>query len=199
MDLISDYDLFFLLEIRDADSSSFYEVCEALSGYECYLSERNGRSISKEAVGVFVRSSLDDSKLNDYIVDSVTLENSSFERLPVYFDVLDTRYLAVHLNPDDVYREMEALDGIASGYDGRVVALGDMNADCDYYSSGVDFYEWNWVIGDDEDTASGFKDCAYDRIIVSSGVSVINSGVVEIDPLVSDHNLVWVEIGRDTA
>jgi len=74
--------------------------------------------------------------------------------------------------------------------------LGDMNADCDYYSSGVDFSlddGWVWVIGDDADTASGFRDCAYDRII-TKGVDVVGGGVVEIDARVSDHHLVWVEV-----
>ena len=240
-DLISDYDLFFLLEIRDADGSSFDELCGALApkndsdgnfnpwdGYDCYLSERQGRSISKESVGVFYRRNLSVSGLNEYVGDDVPLgegENLStdehgraqtgeFERVPVWIDVFPEgvdgnlngiRFWVVHLNPDDVYREMEVLE-LAVGdtvygegdIDGAVV-IGDLNADCEYYSSGVDFSVedgWTWVIGDDADTTSGFSDCAYDRIIVSSGVGVLDSGVREIDARVSDHNLVWAEVGN---
>lgn len=195
VDLVSDYDLFFLLEIRDVDNSSFEELCGALVGYECYLSGRSGRSISKEAVGVFVKSDLSVSRFGEYEDDTIP---SVFERVPVWIDVLGVRYWAVHLNHEDVYREMEALEELVLGIGdlelGKIVVLGDMNADCDYYSSGVDFDSWNWVIGDDADTASGFKDCAYDRIIVSSSVDVVDGGVVDIDLAVSDHGLVWVEI-----
>ena len=220
VDLVSDYDLFFLLEIRDVDNSSFEELCGALVGYECYLSARSGRTISKEAVGVFVKNDLNVSRFGEYEDDTIP---SVFERAPVWIDVSlsprdnsgePVRYWAVHLNHDDVYREMEALEILVGenivarnsvpsnlGTDvpfssGKTIVLGDMNADCDYYSSGVDFDGWNWVIGDDADTASGFKDCAYDRIIVSSGVEVLGSGVVPIDSLVSDHNLVFVEVAR---
>ncbi|MBT7102382.1 hypothetical protein HN935_02615 [archaeon] len=198
VDLINQYDLFFLLEIRDVDGSSFYQLCKALDGYDCYLSDRSGRSVSKEAVGVFVKERSDNLVLNEY--DDV---EDYFEREPISVDVDGVRYWVVHLNPDDVYREMESLEEIVGVGDGKTVVIGDMNADCDYYTfagpgghdSGepVDFEDWDWVIGDDEDTTSGFSDCAYDRII-SSGVEVVSSGVREIDARVSDHNLVWVEV-----
>jgi len=193
VDLISDYDLFFLLEIRDADNSSFEELCSELDGYDCYLSGRSGRTISKEAVGVFARSDLGVLKLEEYN-DS----EDYFERVPVHIVVDGVMYWAVHLSLDDVYRELEALEVLVSSEEFVVssgtVVLGDMNADCDYYSSGVDFDSWDWVIGDDADTASGFKNCAYDRVITKN-VEVLDSGVREIDVRVSDHNLVWVEIG----
>jgi hypothetical protein len=230
VDLITEYDLFFLLEIRDADGSSFWEVCDALRGYECLISERSGRSVSKEAVGVFYRVGLnvsgfgdilgtdltdftdeegevDDFRFNGSVGGILPLGNENvgaFERAPVYLEVNGVSYFVVHLSPENVYREFEALEALVSG-DGyqvtgdRTVVIGDMNADCDYYSSGVDFSEedgWVWVIGDDADTASGFKDCAYDRIIVSSEVEVLGSGVVGIDGMVSDHNLVWARFAR---
>lgn len=221
VDLISGYDLFFLLEIRDVDGSSFDAVCEGLVGYECLISERSGRSVSKEAVGVFVRSGINAGELV-----SVGSEGS-FERVPVYLEVGGVSYFVVHLSPDDVYGEMEALETLVNNRapkgvppaqvasdesdkvgkmealeeivdrsEGKVVVIGDLNADCDYYS-GNDYFArgWDWVIGDDEDTTSGISDCAYDRIIVSEGVEVFDSGVVKIETGVSDHNLVFVELG----
>ena len=214
VDLVSGYDLFFLLEIRDKDGSSFREVCSGLEdyGYSCLVSERAGRSSSKEQVGVV----WDASVLNVSSVYSVEDEGDLFEREPVVV-LLDSKhqtgradspieFWVVHLKPANVSSELASLEraigddlvGQSSGEAMGTVVIGDLNADCDYYDreEGVHFDSWDWVIGDGEDTTTGRTDCAYDRIVVS-GVKVLGSGVVAIDEEVSDHHLVWARFAGD--
>lgn len=205
VDLIRDYDLFFLLEIRDKDGSSFEMVCDelVLYNYSCLVSERAGRSSSKEAVGI-VWNSLEVGVSEVWSVDD---EEDLFEREPVKLEVRSGEvgsegilFYVVHLKPNDVARELEALESVVedeaanyANFSGGAILIGDLNADCDYYSRGDDFVDWDWWISDEADTTTGATDCAYDRVI-SRGVEVLDSGVVEIDSEVSDHNLVWVEV-----
>lgn len=191
--LIGDYDLFFLLEIRDKDGSSFRKVCDSLVGYECYLSNRSGRSVSKEQVGVFWRN----ESLDVIGFGAVDDEEDLFEREPIFVELDNGMvFYVVHLKPEDVALEMGALEEVV-GEEDRVVLIGDFNADCDYYDDEVGGYfsSWNWVIGDGVDTTTGASDCAYDRVI-TKGVRVIDSGVVGIDEDVSDHKLVFLEVGN---
>lgn len=197
VDLVRDYDVLFLLEIRDKDGSSFDEVCNLTVGYSCLVSNRSGRSISKEQVGVFYRDGIN-------VTDYGEVEDSGdfFERDPfwVEFSFSDDRFYVLHLKPDDVSSELEALELVVSSkelvVDKDVVLIGDLNADCRYYSERVHFLDWDWVIGDGADTTVGKSDCAYDRVVVSEGVRVLGSGIVEVDSEVSDHHLIWVEIGE---
>jgi len=191
VDLVRDYDLFFLLEIRDKDGSSMIEVCDSLAAYNysCLVSERAGRSSSKEQVGVI----WDLNEVNVSYVYSVDDLNDSFEREPVVVESSAGTFWVVHLKPSNVSQELDALETMI---DEDVVLIGDLNADCDYYDADKEthFDSWDWVIGDEVDTTSGESDCAYDRV-VARNVDVIGSGVEEIDSEVSDHNLVWVRIG----
>jgi len=203
VDLIRGYDLFFLLEIRDKDGSSFDAVCDELVdyNYSCFVSERAGRSSSKEQVGVV----WDSARVNVSSVYSLNDSEDVFEREPVIVGTdFGHEFWVVHLKPDDVVSEMSALEDVvknrsadyADGADEGVVLIGDFNADCSYYSERAHFLDWRWLIGDEVDTTTGRTDCAYDRVVVSDSVNVIGSGVVEIEGEVSDHHLVFVEIGE---
>jgi len=194
VDLVRDYDLFFLLEIRDKDGSSFDSVCEALVeyNYSCLVSERAGRSSSKEQVGVIYRDGLNVSLVE--VLD----EGDFFEREPVVVVANGTTFYVLHLKPSDVSNELSSLEkvlGVRSQGLGGVVLIGDLNADCLYYDNDKEshFDSWDWWTGDGVDTTSGATDCAYDRV-VSRDVEVLGSGAVEIDEDVSDHNLIWVEL-----
>jgi deoxyribonuclease-1-like protein len=199
VDLIRGYDVFFLLEIRDLDGSSFDEVCLAMGeyNYSCVVSERSGRSSSKEAVGIF----WDGGKVNFSYVYSLNDSGDFFEREPVVvgFDGLP-EFWVLHLKPANVSSELEALEdavGVRDKEEGvrdGVVLIGDLNADCGYYSGRGHFLDWVWVVGDDVDTTVGATDCAYDRVVVSGSVEVKGWGVEEVGEDVSDHYLVWVEV-----
>ena len=188
-DLIEDYDLFFLLEIRDIDQSSFQQVCDSLTNYNCLISNRSGRSTSKEQIGVFYKN----ESLNIIEFKSLTDNEDKFEREPVFLK-LDNGLIfhIVHLKPTNVSQELTALEELVT----TGVLIGDFNADCDYYNNEEEIHldSWNWIIKDDADTTTTKTDCAYDRIIVANSIEVSDFGIVEIDEDVSDHKLIWAEI-----
>jgi hypothetical protein len=79
------------------------------------------------------------------------------------------------------------------------MVLGDLNADCTYYSPPKDtaFDSWFWVIGDGEDTTVASTNCAYDRILLNDDAKneYLGFGIDKnVTSDVSDHYLVWVEM-----
>jgi len=82
---------------------------------------------------------------------------------------------------------------------GNVVVIGDLNLDGNYDDGMAgDFEDWNYLIGDDEDTTVASSSNAYDRIIVNDDLldEVVSDGIdSSITSEQSDHYLVWIEIG----
>jgi len=196
--VIDDYDIVFVQEIRDIDTSAFYDLCNLLEGFECNASSRAGRSSSKEQYGVIYRQGIQIKEFNDFNPDS----EDRWERPPVEvtFDIggYDLIVYNIHTKPDDVSNEMDNLAEIVKTQ-GNIVVLGDLNADCDYYDSSkeLEFDNWNWVISDNQDTTSSSTNCAYDRIILNDDANAefVSYGIYSdgITKDVSDHYLVWVE------
>lgn len=194
---LTNYDIAFVQEIRDADGSSFMDLCSRLTNYNCQVSSRAGRSTSKEQYGIIYKKGIK-VEMKDYNPDL----QDRWERPPVAvtFDVNGYNFTAynIHTKPEDVPSELDNLESIVED-SGNKVVLGDLNADCNYYNNkGQDFGSWNWLIKDNQDTTVSRTDCAYDRIIVNSNMNneVITSGIYTngINSTISDHYLVWVEI-----
>jgi hypothetical protein len=188
-ELIKNYDIFFLQEIRDSDGSSFNELCQSMNDYKCYVSSRAGRSSSKEQYGVLYKKELN-ANFTDYNPD----DKDRWERPPLEANFKGLTIYTIHTKPDDVPNEINHLEEIVEDT-GRIIILGDLNADCDYYDNSKydDFDDWNWVILDDEDTTTGNTHCAYDRIIIND--EFVSYGINKnITKEVSDHYLVWIEI-----
>ncbi|KAL5960970.1 Deoxyribonuclease-1-like 2 [Taenia solium] len=91
--------------------------------------------------------------------------------------------LAVHIDPDDVKMEMDALYNVTlecqrSAGTQNLVILGDMNADCKYLSKWdrnalrlrTDHW-YKWLIEDGADTTVAKSDCAYDRLVLLSHIA----------------------------
>ena len=127
-----------------------------------------------------------------------------WERPPVELDLpqYNISIYNIHAKPDDVKNELKNLENTinsnANDYSNTII-LGDLNADCSYYTNDNKiFADYIWVISDNEDTTVSSTDCAYDRIIMSNnlGEKYISSGVFRnsITPEVSDHYLVWVKL-----
>ncbi len=99
--------------------------------------------------------------------------------------------IVVHIDPDDVFCELNALYGVIDGCLERVktkvrhdcfvsslknvLILGDMNADCRYLPLNLrnrlklrKDNSFKWLIGDEEDTTVGNTDCAYDRFVFAN-------------------------------
>ena len=198
-DIIDDYDIIFIQEIRNKDQTAFPKLCSLLSDYECRVSSRAGRSSSKEQYGVIYKEPIEITEFIDYNPDS----QDRWERPPikVTFDIDGYELVVynIHAKPDDVPNEMNFLEGVVQT-DGNVIIMGDLNADCTYYNPSAedDFEDWHWLIEDDEDTTVSSTDCAYDRIIINEDAyaEYTASGIYTtgIDSDVSDHYLVWIEL-----
>ena len=192
--IIDNYDIIFIQEIRDKDGSSFKELCFLLPNYQCEISSRAGRSSSKEQYGIIFKNGINLTELKDFNPD----EQDRWERPPIEatFQINETELIIynLHSKPDDVKNELSALESIVND---NSMILGDLNADCSYYSpeKEPEFDSWNWVIPDNADTTTGATDCAYDRIILGEEINYKNYGIYKkIDSNLSDHYLVWIEI-----
>ena len=198
-EIIGQYDIIFVQEIRDADQSAFPKLCSLLSGYNCIVSSRAGRTQTKEQVGVIYHKGVFITSWKDFNPDA----QDRWERPPIEitFDIEGYQLTAynMHIDPDEVQKELYGLEQIVSS-DGNVIVLGDLNADCSYYKPAVEkeFDSWNWIIKDTADTTVSGTDCAYDRIIMNDDAQeeLIVSGVItsKINTTVSDHYLVWIEM-----
>lgn len=199
-DVIDEFDIVFVQEIRDADEVAFPKLCGQLGqDYECLLSSRAGRTPSKEQIGIIYRSDIDIVESKDYNPDSedrwerppvvVTFETQGYE-----FTVYD-----IHIKPTDAPQEIAYLEDIVD-VNGNNIIMGDLNADCTYYDNDAedDFVGWNWIVGDDDVTNIAATGCAYDRIIMNEDAynEYMSYGIYTqgIDAGVSDHYLVWVEL-----
>ena len=198
-DIIDNFDIIFVQEIRNKDQTAFPKLCDLLDDYNCIVSSRAGRSSSKEQYGVIYKEGIEITDFSDFNPDS----QDRWERPPikVTFDIDGYELVVynIHAKPDDVPGEMEYLEDIVET-EGNVIVMGDLNADCSYYNPSVeeDFDGWRWLIKDDEDTTVASTDCAYDRIIINDDTyfEYTSSGIYTtgIDSAVSDHFLVWVEL-----
>lgn len=197
--VIDDYDIIFIQEIRDKNQTSFKKLCNLLNEYSCEISSRAGRTSSKEQYGIIYKK---DIKLNlkDYNPD----EEDRWERPPIEATFTINNYnitvYNIHTKPDNVKEELKNLEGIVKD-EGNVIILGDLNADCTYYSNEkeTEFDNWIWVIKDEEDTTVSSTDCAYDRIILNQDAyqEYVTHGIFkDIDKSMSDHYLVYVELSQ---
>jgi len=201
-DKISDYDIIFIQEIRDATQTSLPKLCAMLENYTCFSSSRAGRSDSKEQYGVIYRNGINVTLFTDFNPDP----NDRWERPPieVVFDINGHELIIynIHTKPDKVKLELKALEEVIRDK-GNVIILGDLNADCSYYDSAdnAELDNLIWVVNDWEDTTASGTNCAYDRIIMNEEAykkfvkySVDKEG---IDTNVSDHYIAWVEVAVD--
>ena len=173
---IKGYDIIFVQEIRDLDSSAFDNLCLRFNDYSCRVSSRAGRSSSKEQYGLLFKKNLELVNFIDYNLDSDS--DKKWERPPVEAEFLinGTKYniYNIHIKPSDAHSELKELDLMIGKPSEKVIILGDLNADCDYYTR-EDHLEfpadtWTWNIRDSEDTTVAATDCAYDRIITNFAV-----------------------------
>ena len=165
-------------------------------------SSRAGRSSSKEQYGVIYKEGINVTYFKDYNPDSL----DRWERPPIRVDFNVNGYefsvYNIHTDPDAVKSELSSLEDVVEDK-GNVIVIGDLNADCSYYNNaeanGDEFDSWSWIIPDSEDTTTSNSYCAYDRIILNNDAynEYISYGVDKtgIDSDVSDHYLVWVEVG----
>jgi len=200
---LPNYDIIFIQEIRDKDGSVFEDLCNELQNYECEISSRAGRSTSKEQYGVVYKNYIEIIDAIDYNSEE---NNEYWERPPlrVDFKVEDYYFTAynIHIKPDDVDSELDYLERLAYSEENQenVILLGDFNADGSYYDEEDNLYfqDHHWIVKNKDDTTVAASDNTYDRIIINDNMfkEYVSYGIyTDIEKEVSDHYLVWVEIG----
>lgn len=197
--IIDDYDIIFIQEIRDSSNTAFPELCSMLQNYSCFSSSRAGRSSSKEQYGIIYKNSINLTFFQDFNPD----EQDKWERPPIKVNFQINNYKLtiynIHIKPDDAQQELDYLEELIPDSN-NVILLGDLNADCSYYNAEkeTEFDNWNWIIKNEDDTTSTSSNCAYDRIILNSNAyeEYVSHGIhkQDITTSLSDHYLVWVEM-----
>jgi endonuclease/exonuclease/phosphatase family metal-dependent hydrolase len=227
LNVLQRWDLVLVQEVRDSSGTAIQDLHDQLntaSGnkYSLFLSERLGRTSSKEQLAWFYRK----DKIKKVGDEQVADPNDHWERPPqvTYWDLVgngkvdDTvGIIGIHVDPDDAVKEIDELapvmdSVIASGKaKGGVWIMGDLNADCSYITktewkcirdsscskTTMRLYnpkKYKWMIDDDADTTTKSTNCAYDRFVFSLPVppQVSNVGVYEFGSTLSKEDLTQV-------
>jgi exonuclease III len=197
---LSKYDIIFVQEIRDASNTSFNALCAMMPEYRCGISQRDGRTSSKEQIGLLFK---DEYELLEFVY--IADPDDVWERSPIMAKFNVSGYVFsvynTHIKPDDAVNEIEMFFRNAGNDEGNVMVTGDLNAGCDYYDPDktTAFDGWFWLIGSGQDTTENQNTyCAYDRIIVNPSMieNIVMSGVDAegINATYSDHYLVFAEV-----
>jgi len=128
------------------------------------------------------------------------------------FNIGEYRFaiINVYTVPTDAQEEIGQLENVVYSLQNNdkdlddIFIVGNLNADCEYYTEGVYLNDYNWIINGDTDARE--RKCAYSRIInVRESNSLIKeSGIDKYDYLnfeydslktaISNQYLVWVEL-----
>jgi len=213
IDIIDDYDLIAIQELRDATDETITKLKQLMpENYKFIIGLREGRSSSKEqAIYIY----------NDKILDFVFEYNYEdisdiFERSPYVASFqtddkkLKFQIANVHISPKDANSEITYLAVLASQlitkHQQEIILVGDFNADGSYFKeenlSNL-FSNFNIVIGNDLDTTVSPSNNTYDRIITSSKllIKIMQSGVLYFESYltpnitakqISDHYPVYM-------
>jgi len=208
VDIISRYDVILIQEIRDISEIAIYELLDLVNAenggaYSLLLSDRLGRTSSKEQYAYFYKSAVLSVLDTYHYDDGLEPDHDTFEREPylarfqVVSHSLNFSLIGIHAAPDDAELEVDYLVDVYEDMFNRwqetdVVILGDFNADCSYITAGdqTNIRLWQdprfiWWIGDDQDTTTKSTDCAYDRIVthsdLESRISADSAGVYRFD------------------
>lgn len=200
LDVIRDYDIIFIQEVRDSTGIVFNGLCKSLADYKCIISSRAGRTSSKEQYLVLHKQEISAISATDYSLDGLYLwERPPFE---VTFNVSGYIFMAttLHTKPGNVSDELKTLETLylLSSWQGNRVWLGDFNADGAYYDeeNKSAFISMYWVVNDNDDTTVAASSNAYDRILINGLMEneFVRYGIYRnVTKNVSDHYLVWAE------
>ena len=192
--IIARYDVILIQEIRDSSQTAIFQLLELVNQtsdqrYELVLSNRLGRTSSQEQYAYFYRIDTLTLLSHYHYDDGEEPDSDTFQREPfvVRFRAetgsLDFTLIGVHTSPDDAEEEIDSLVDVYDDMQGRwneedAMIIGDFNADCSYVSqtdqNSIRLWtdeRFTWWIDDDTDTTTSSTDCAYDRIVTSTGLT----------------------------
>jgi endonuclease/exonuclease/phosphatase family metal-dependent hydrolase len=184
--IIGHFDVVAVQEVRDRSGLALEELRREVSAagpeYGLVTGPRLGRSRSKEQYA-FLYNRQTVTSLGEPYTAPDPGDRLHREPLSARFSARRGTFTFVlvdaHLDPDDVGREMAALEDSLRDVRRRFpeendfVLLGDLNADCSYFDAArprgpFKGEEYRWLIGDGADTTVKATDCAYDRIVVTA-------------------------------
>lgn len=177
--ILQRYDMSFIQEIRDSDTHAIDTLLAAVNQgraipYELALSERLGRSVSKEQYAFIY----DPRRVE--LLDVKTFQDSddAFEREPYLgrfrAGAVDFSVIGIHVTPRAVAAELQSLQAVyrevkTEWRDPDILLMGDFNADCAYYkaSLGFDYFDESpfEVLPPGTDTTVAPALCTYDRVL----------------------------------
>ncbi|XP_067685659.1 deoxyribonuclease-1-like [Haliotis asinina] len=190
--VVQRYDLLLLQEIRDKGKTALDNLITMVNKIDpddpfmADVSERLGRTVSKEQYAFLYRPSRVKIVDNYQYEDGVDDGTDAFEREPyaVRFscpnlEIDDFAIIAIHTSPSKAVAEINALLHVWEatkkhwGIENVIIA-GDFNADGDFVSDS----DWErislrsdrrftWLIKDNADTTVSSTDCSYDRFVVT--------------------------------
>jgi len=201
-DRIRQYDIVFLQEITDSSNESFPLLCSLLVDYTCVNSSKAGRTSYKEQYGIVYRKNITLLGYKDWNPDPLDRWERPPSELRFGFGQFNMTFFVLHSKPSDMKRELRGIENALVMEDGNIAVIGDLNADCDYYSpasaNSTELDGWYWAVPDSEDTTvSKNTNCAYDRIILNDGAKsrFVEYGVDRnVTSDMSDHYLIWMRI-----
>ena len=189
---VNDYDIIILQEITDSSGAAFNKLCTYLNNYKCITSDRIGNGTYKEQYGIIYK--------NADLLETKYIATSTMARTPMWLKFKSGNWtfnlITDHTKPTNDYIEMATLDNLLNQptFQTDTILIGDLNADCSYYSRNNDFKDWLWAIEDGKDTTVGSTHCAYDRLIVNKAAqnNYYQSGIDNtVSSDVSDHYLIY--------
>jgi endonuclease/exonuclease/phosphatase family metal-dependent hydrolase len=219
VDIMDDYDLIAIQEIRDASNYTLSNLKKLMPKYSMIIGEREGRSNSKEQY-IYL---YDDDKFDAIWVESYNDINDEFERPPLLTlfqtddKALEFIMVDIHIKPLDAYNEIEALSTLIENlyflYETNIIVVGDFNSDGNYFDERLldDYFDLNdfkLIITNDLDTTVAPSDNTYDRIIITNDIYKYykDSGVLYFEDYlpenleakkVSDHYPVYLDLEID--
>ncbi|XP_033745367.1 deoxyribonuclease-1-like 2 [Pecten maximus] len=210
--IVLEYDLILIQEIRDISGESFELLLEMLNSVEQYgmaISERLGRSSYKEQYAYFYRkSSLTLLGTRQYPDPGDRFEREPYSALFKYnFNSQTFVVTGLHAKPADAVSEIELMvdvyqDALDEFNNANMIIMGDFNADCsyakDYELEPLAFYSdstFDWLTPWNADTTTSENtDCAYDRIVVTGSLkhAVYGTSVYNFEETYDlDYDQMW--------
>eukprot|EP01080_Neovahlkampfia_damariscottae_P001127 gene1127-10641_t len=181
------YDIALIQEIRDSSNTYIHTLkdminnCTNCDQYNLTLSERLGRTSSKEQYGFFFKNSeFEILNTNQFNVSLDYFERPNYS---VEFKVngfndsffLSANHISPSKAPEEIDRLVDVYDTLINqyGFEKKILFMGDFNADCSYVSQNDwksirlrnDTSRFNWYLDDNADTNLGAESCAYDRFV----------------------------------
>ena len=193
---LDDYDIFILQEIRDASGTAIQILAEKFPEYQYIISDRSGKSSSKEQYAVFYND-------NTTLIESYDYQDEYqqvMQRPPLKATFISNNWsftlYTIHTQPDNVSDELTVLETIIDNPLNDTIILGDLNADGRYYNEDdiEHFTDWKWVVSNYIDTTVATSNNTYDRIIINDATenNFISARVMnDVKKDQSDHYLVY--------